>query len=146
VAAFCFIDLLAVSLKVFSVWQPRKASGLDYSETIIGEGIFGNAGMSNETLIRNINTTAQPIIAGVDGVTVRLAATARYEAVNAMLLNEFLKEDRKLQEQEATITQLKKEMETVAAHLKEQDSKIQKVSDQLELSKPAPQMVSNDQR
>ena len=102
--------------------------------------------MSNETLIRNINTTAQPIIAGVDGVTVRLAATARYEAVNAMLLNEFLKEDRKLQEQEATITQLKKEMETVAAHVKEQDSKIQRVSDQLELSKPAPQMVSNDQR
>ena len=101
--------------------------------------------MSNETLIRNINTTAQPIIAGVDGVTVRLAATARYEAVNAMLLNEFLKEDRKLQEQ-ATITQLKKEMETVAAHVKEQDSKIQRVSDQLELSKPAPQMVSNDQR
>jgi hypothetical protein len=119
---------------------------LHYSATIIGEGIFGNAGMSNETLIRNINTTAQPIIAGVDGVTVRLAATARYEAVNAMLLNEFLKEDRKLQEQEATITQLKKEMETVAAHVKEQDSKIQRVSDQLELSKPAPQMVSNDQR
>jgi hypothetical protein len=89
VAAFCFIDLLAVSLKVFSVWQPRKASASHYSATIIGEGIFGNAGMSNETLIRNINTTAQPIIAGVDGVTVRLAATARYEAVNAMLLNEF---------------------------------------------------------
>ena len=128
------------------MWQPRKASGLHYSETIIGEGIFRNAGMSNETLIRNINTTAQPIIAGVDGVTVRLAATARYEAVNAMLLNEFLKEDHKLQEQEATITQLKKEMETVAAHVKEQDSKIQRVSDQLELSKPAPQMVSNDQR
>jgi hypothetical protein len=146
VAAFCFIDLLTVSLKVFSVWQPRKASGLHYSATIIGEGIFGNAGMSNETLIRNINTTAQPIIAGVDGVTVRLAATARYGAVNAMLLNECLKEDRKLQEQEATITQLKKEMETVAAHVKEQDSKIQRVSDQLELSKPAPQMVSNDQR
>jgi hypothetical protein len=143
VAAFCFIDLLAVSLKVFSVWQPRKASGLHYSATIIGEGIFGNAGMSNETLIRNINTTAQPIIAGVDGVTVRLAATARYDA---MLLNEFVKEDRKLQEQEATITRLKKEMETVAAHVKEQDSKIQRVSDQLELSKPAPQMVSNDQR
>ena len=48
--------------------------------------------------------------------------------------------------QEATITQLKKETETVAAHVKEQDSKIQRVSDQLELSKPAPQMVSNDQR
>ncbi len=77
--------------------------------------------------------------------------TVRYEAVNAMLLNEFLKEhckveeqDRKIQEQEATITQLKKEMETVVARLKEEDSKIQKVSDQLELSKPAPRMVQND--
>jgi anion-transporting ArsA/GET3 family ATPase len=68
----------------------------------------------------------------------------RYEAVNAMLLNEFLKEHRKVQEQEATITQLKKEMETVVARLKEQDSKIQKVSDQLELRKPAPQVVINN--
>ena len=66
----------------------------------------------------------------------------RYEAVNAMLLNEFLKEHKKveaqkrrIQEQETTITQLKKEMETVVARLKEQDSKIQAVSDQVELSK-----------
>ena len=79
--------------------------------------------------------------------------TVRYDAVNAMLLNEFLKEhkkveaqNRKLQEQETTITQLKKEMDTVVARLKEQDSKIQAVSDQVEVSKPAPQMVNNDQR
>ena len=78
--------------------------------------------------------------------------TVRYEAVNAMLLNEFLKEHRKVEEQarkirdqEVTMTQMKKEMQTVIAHLKEQDSKIQKVSDQLELSKPAPQTVLNDQ-
>ena len=78
--------------------------------------------------------------------------TVRYDAVNAMLLNEFLKEhrkveeqNRKIQEQEATITQLKKGMDTVITHLKEQDSKIQKVSDQLELSKPAPQTVANNQ-
>jgi hypothetical protein len=85
--------------------------------------------------------------------------TVRYEAVNAMLLNEFLKEHRKVEEQngklqnqarkikeqEATFTQLKKEMESVVAHLKEQDSKIQKVSDQIELNNPAPQMVLNDQ-
>jgi hypothetical protein len=76
--------------------------------------------------------------------------TVRYEAVNAMLLNEFLKEhrtvqeqNRKIQAQDATITQLKKDMETVVARLKEQDSKIQKVSDQLEVNKPAPQMVLN---
>jgi hypothetical protein len=61
--------------------------------------------------------------------------TVRYEAVNAMLLNEFLKEHRKVQEQEATITQLQKGMETVIARLTEQASQIQKVSDQLELSK-----------
>jgi hypothetical protein len=65
--------------------------------------------------------------------------------VNTMLLNEFLKEHQKVEEQEATITQLKKEMETVVAHLKEHDSKIQKVSDRPELNKPAPQMVSSGQ-
>jgi len=78
--------------------------------------------------------------------------SVRYEQINAMLLNEFLKEHRKveeqareMQEQRATISELKKEMETVVARLKQQDSKIQKVSDQVELSKPAPQMVLNEQ-
>src|SRR5438874_4257771 len=77
--------------------------------------------------------------------------TVRYEAVNAMLLNEFLKEhrrvteqNRKIHEHESTITQLRKEMHTVVARLKEQDSKIQKVSDRLELNKPAPQTVLNN--
>ena len=80
------------------------------------------------------------------------AYTVRYEAVNAMLLNEFLKEHRKVEEQEATITQLKstvaqqqKGMEIFAATLKEQASQIQKVSAQLELNKPAPRTVLNDQ-
>ena len=75
-------------------------------------------------------------------------STVRYEAVNAMLLNEFLKEHRKvdeqsrlIQEQEATIRELKKGMQTVVAHLKEQDSKIQKVSAQLELRKPVSQIA-----
>jgi hypothetical protein len=84
--------------------------------------------------------------------------TVRYDAVNAMLLNEFLKEhkafieeqckveqqDHRIQEQEATIAELKKEVGTVVAHLKEQDSKIQRVSDQVEASNPAAQMVLND--
>ena len=76
--------------------------------------------------------------------------TVRYEAVNAMLLNEFLKEHRKveeqdcrIQEQETTIAALKQEMGTVVAHAKEQDSKIQKVSAQVELNKAAPQVVGN---
>jgi len=96
--------------------------------------------------------------------------SVRYEQINAMLLNEFLKEHKKVEEQQATITELKstvtkqesaiaqqrksfeatiselkKEMETVAARFKEQDAKIQKVSNQIELSKPAPQTVLNDQ-
>jgi hypothetical protein len=70
--------------------------------------------------------------------------SVRYEQVNAMLLNEFLKAYRKIQEQEATITQLGKELETVIAHAKEQDSKIQKVSDRIEISKSEPAVVTND--
>jgi hypothetical protein len=78
--------------------------------------------------------------------------TVRYEAVNAMLLNEFLKEHRKVeeqgrkdQEQEATIAQLK----SAAAHQQKQiealTAGLQKVSALVELSKPAPQMVLNNQ-
>jgi hypothetical protein len=65
--------------------------------------------------------------------------TVRYEAVNAMLLNEFLKQharveeqDRKIQKQEATITQLKNDVEALVARLKEGDSKIQRVTAQLD--------------
>jgi uncharacterized coiled-coil protein SlyX len=68
------------------------------------------------------------------------------------LLNEFIKEHRKGQEQDATITQLKsalaqqqKEIKALTATLKEQASQIQKVSAQLEVSKPAPQTVFNNQ-
>jgi trimeric autotransporter adhesin len=69
--------------------------------------------------------------------------TVRYEAVNAMLLNEFLKEHRKNEEQEKTIAELKSGMTALAATVKEQASQIQKVSAQLEASKPAPQVVNN---
>ena len=70
--------------------------------------------------------------------------TVRYEVVNAMLLNEFLKEHRKVQELEATVAQQHKGIEVLAAQLKEQASQIQKVSAQLELSTSAPQMAGND--
>jgi hypothetical protein len=60
----------------------------------------------------------------------------RYDAVNAMLLNEFLKEHRKNEEQQ-------KQINVLTAQLKEQAAQIQKVSAQLEASKPAPQMVNN---
>jgi Chaperone of endosialidase len=69
--------------------------------------------------------------------------TVRYEAVNAMLLNEFLKEHRIVQElksiaarQEATIARQQKQIEALTAGL-------QKVSAQIEASKMAPQMVNN---
>jgi uncharacterized coiled-coil protein SlyX len=89
--------------------------------------------------------------------------SVRYEAVNAMLLNEFLKTHRKIEEQEKTIIELKstvvqqqkesqsiaarqqKEIEALAATVKEQASQIQKMSAQLEVSKPAPQTVLNNQ-
>ena len=69
--------------------------------------------------------------------------TVRYDAVNAMLLNEFLKEHRKNEEQEKTIAQLKSGMTALAATVKEQGAQIQKVSAQLEASKSAPQVVNN---
>ena len=61
--------------------------------------------------------------------------------INAMLLNEFLKEHRKVQDLEATVAQQHKGMEVLAAQLKEQAAQIQKVSAQLELNKPAPRTV-----
>jgi len=59
------------------------------------------------------------------------AYTVRYDQVNAMLLNEFLKEHRKNEEQEKTIAELKSGMTGLAAMVKEQASEIQKVSAQL---------------
>jgi septal ring factor EnvC (AmiA/AmiB activator) len=71
--------------------------------------------------------------------------SVRYDQVNAMLLNEFLKEhkafveqQRKLEQQGATIARQQKQIEALAAGL-------QKVSAQLELRKPAPQTVLNSQ-
>jgi hypothetical protein len=68
--------------------------------------------------------------------------SVRYEAVNAMLLNEFLKEHRKVEQQrkdfEAAITRQQKQIEALSASL-------QKVSAQLEVSKTAPQTVLNNQ-
>jgi len=67
----------------------------------------------------------------------------RYESINMMVLNEFLKEHQKVQELEATVAQQKKGMELLAAQLKEQAALIQKVSAQVEMSKPAPTVVAN---
>jgi septal ring factor EnvC (AmiA/AmiB activator) len=73
--------------------------------------------------------------------------TVRYDAVNAMLLNEFLKEHRKVEQQrrdfEAALAQQQKQIEALTATVKEQAAQIQKVSAQLEMSEPAPQTVLN---
>ena len=71
--------------------------------------------------------------------------TVRYEAVNAMLLNEFLKEHRKVEEHEETIVELKSGMTALAATVKEQAAQIQKVSAQLEFNKTVPQIVLNNE-
>src|SRR6266545_2332992 len=88
--------------------------------------------------------------------------TVRYEAVNAMLLNEFLKEHRKVEKQQATMGELKstlaqqrkdfevtatqqqKAIQALTASFKEQASQIQKVSAQLEVSKLTPQVVVSE--
>lgn len=78
--------------------------------------------------------------------------TARYEAVNAMLLNEFLKAHRRTEEQETAINELKSTVAKHEATIVQQQKQIealttglQRVSDQLEASKPAPQTVLNGQ-
>jgi hypothetical protein len=82
--------------------------------------------------------------------------TVRYDAVNAMLLNEFLKEHKKVEKQEATITRLKNdfqmvstqqrnEIQLLSAQLKEQAAQIQKVTAQFEMSKPTQQVVVKNQ-
>jgi len=71
--------------------------------------------------------------------------SVQYLKINAMLLNEFLKEHKKVEEQQASISQLKSEMQTMVAQLKEQAAQIQKVSAQLEVNKPAAQIVVNNQ-
>jgi len=77
--------------------------------------------------------------------------TVRYEAVNAMLLNEFLKEHSKVQSLEATITDLKSMVEKQQAANAQQQKQIEglaagllKVSAQLETNKRIPQEVANN--
>jgi hypothetical protein len=87
--------------------------------------------------------------------------TVRYEAVNAMLLNEFLKEHRKVEEQQVAITELKatvaqqhrdseriaarqqNEIQALTAQLKEQAAQIQNVSAHIEMNRPAPRLAAH---
>ena len=76
----------------------------------------------------------------------------RYDAVNAMSLNEFLREHRKVEILEATVAQQYRDFQAAAAELKGQIQKVRAQlaaaspsGDRLELSKPAPQTVLNNQ-
>jgi hypothetical protein len=86
--------------------------------------------------------------------------SVHYEMINAMLLNEFLKEHRKVEEQQAAITELRsvvaqqqakfqsviaEQRKEFEARLKQQDAKIQRVRDEVGLSKPAPRIVATSE-
>jgi hypothetical protein len=82
--------------------------------------------------------------------------SVRYEQINAMLLNEFLKQHRKVEQQaremrqqrkdfETTIAELKKQIEAVAAHSKKQDANIQRVSAQIDLSRSVTKLADDNQ-
>ena len=70
--------------------------------------------------------------------------TVRYDEVNAMLLNEFLKEHKKVGEQEADIAQLKSAVNVLMADLKAQAAQIQQVNARLEASKARLRVATND--
>jgi uncharacterized coiled-coil protein SlyX len=76
--------------------------------------------------------------------------TVRYDAVNAMLLNEFLKEHRNVAEQQikvaaqqSTIAELKTTVAQQQRQIEALTATVQKVSDQVAVNKPAPQLVAN---
>jgi septal ring factor EnvC (AmiA/AmiB activator) len=87
------------------------------------------------------------VVYGKDGKVL----SVRYDAVDVMLLNEFLQEHKKVEEQQASITDLKstvalqqKEMQVLTVQLKEQAAQIQKVSAQLETLRSVPQTVATN--
>jgi hypothetical protein len=77
--------------------------------------------------------------------------SVRHERINAMLLNEFLKEHRrgeeqdcKIQEQETTIAEVRSEIRSLAAMVNEQASELRKVSAQLQISNAAAQAIASN--
>jgi hypothetical protein len=69
--------------------------------------------------------------------------TVRYDQINAMLLNEFLKEHKVFVEARHKVEKLETTVASLVATVKEQAAQIQKVSAQLEVNKPAPQTAQN---
>ena len=69
--------------------------------------------------------------------------SVRYDQVNAMLLNEFLKEHEAFIEEHRKVDKLETTVASLVATVKEQAAQIQKVSAQVEVNKPAPRVVVN---
>ena len=70
--------------------------------------------------------------------------SVRYEEVNAMLLNEFLKEHKAFLEEQSKVQDLEAALRAVNQRLKEQEAKVERVSAQIEMSTATRQMVSNE--
>jgi hypothetical protein len=79
------------------------------------------------------------VVRGEDGKVM----TVRYDAVNAMLLNEFLKEHRNVAEQQSTIAQLKTTVAQQQKQIEALTAGLQKVSAEVQLSKSIPQVTAN---
>ena len=73
------------------------------------------------------------------------AYSVRYDQVNAMLLNEFLKEHRAFVEEQRKVTQQQKEIDVLKRDLKEQRALIQKVSERIDLNRPVPRVAVNEE-
>ena len=80
------------------------------------------------------------VVRGEDGKV----TTVRYEAVNAMLRNEFLKEHRNVAEKQSTIAELKAALAKQQKQIEALTSTVRKVSERVELSAPAPRIAANE--
>lgn len=98
------------------------------------------AGTRHFGLVAEDVEKVNPELVGRDGEGKPTAV--RYDQINAMLLNEFLKEHRKNQERQANIERQQKQIEALAAIVKEQSAQIQKVSAHLALDKSTAQTIS----
>jgi len=71
--------------------------------------------------------------------------SVRYDQVNAMLLNEFLKEHKAFVEEQREVEQQQNEIDALKTELKEQRALIEKVNDKMELTASASQTIANNQ-
>jgi hypothetical protein len=121
----------------------------DASESILALKPVTFNYMSDNTNTPQFGLIAEDVVEVNSELTVRNEAgellSVRYDAVNAMLLNEFLKEHRRVEELKATLSQQRKDFEAVVARLNEQEARIQKVSAQVEARTPASQMLAENQ-